>query len=73
MDILNQTCHLKSLSSEDMFKLNGTARLSLAEKNIKSIFLYIIDVIVNIHCDTTVQLLLITPEYGLYKSSFFSP
>lgn len=56
-----------------MSKLNGTARLSLAEKNIKPIFLYIIDVIVNIPCDTTVQLLLITPEHGLYKSSFFSP
>lgn len=24
MDILNQTCHLKNLHLEDMFKLNGT-------------------------------------------------
>lgn len=36
------------------------------QKNIKPTFLYIIDMIV--HCDTTVQLLLITSEYRLYKS-----
>lgn len=68
MDILNQICHLKGLNLEysKLMELSCILR-----KNIQSTFLYIIDMIVNMQCDTTVQLLLITLEYRLYKSSFF--